>query len=244
MGIEHVTPDCLCEGKRCTKCKQLRCIGQYNKDKRLKSGLQSACKVCLHRDNKEWREENPEYNRGRIRAYHSLHPADEKEYWAQYKLRIDRREYHRSYRIQNIEKVRAKDRLFGHSPQKRAYSKRRYQQTREQQIANSTRWRKNNLARCAAREARRRTLKTLAGGSYTVAEWEDLKAKYTYSCLCCRKQEPEIKLTADHIIPVTKGGSSNIDNIQPLCGTCNTRKRTRIIDYRDSIHGKGHMEVI
>ena len=77
------------------------------------------------------------------------------------------------------------------------------------------------------REARKRK----NGGLHTVGEWEMLKAQYNWTCPACGKSEPEIKLTEDHIVPVSKGGSNNIENIQPLCGSCNSRKKVKIIAY-------------
>jgi len=49
----------------------------------------------------------------------------------------------------------------------------------------------------------RRVRKMKAEGNHTFKEWEDLKKKYNWTCLCCGKSEPEIKLTEDHIIPVS-----------------------------------------
>lgn len=78
----------------------------------------------------------------------------------------------------------------------------------------------------------RRTRKKGNGGKFTAKEWRALKEKYNYQCLRCKRSEPEIKLTIDHVIPLSKGGSNNIDNIQPLCSSCNSSKNGRYEDYR------------
>ena len=69
-----------------------------------------------------------------------------------------------------------------------------------------------------------------AGGSYTLEEWKALLNFCGNKCLCCGRGD--VELHADHIIPVAKGGTSNIDNIQPLCASCNSRKGAKTIDYR------------
>lgn len=70
-----------------------------------------------------------------------------------------------------------------------------------------------------------------ASGFYTERQWQELKHRYNYMCLCCKRQEPLISLTRDHIVPLAIGGSNDISNIQPLCGQCNRRKSTKIINY-------------
>ena len=77
----------------------------------------------------------------------------------------------------------------------------------------------------------RRALKLNAPGQHTQGEWETLKTQYGHRCPSCLRTAPEIVLTEDHIIPLSKGGSNYIENIQPLCRSCNSKKYTNIVKY-------------
>ena len=49
-----------------------------------------------------------------------------------------------------------------------------------------------------------------------------------YSCKECGRNNKQTTLHIDHIIPVSKGGRGNIDNLQTLCFDCNMAKHARI----------------
>ena len=90
-------------------------------------------------------------------------------------------------------------------------------------------WRKDNREICRRIAVARRARKRGAPGSYSLQEWLDLKKRYGFRCLGCGLPEPEIKLTVDHIIPLSKGGWNSIDNIQPLCLSCNCKKKDKLV---------------
>ena len=78
---------------------------------------------------------------------------------------------------------------------------------------------------------RNRQLKS-SEGSHTFEEWENLKKIFNYTCPSCLKKEDEITLSIDHIIPLSKGGTNYISNIQPLCRSCNSKKNVKTIIYQ------------
>lgn len=97
-------------------------------------------------------------------------------------------------------------------------------------------WRKANPERMRqlrkTENARRRARINGAEGKFTRAEWVALKERYGNKCLACGKTEAEVKITPDHVIPLALGGRNSIDNIQPLCWSCNAAKQDRVADYR------------
>jgi len=93
----------------------------------------------------------------------------------------------------------------------------------------SVRWAKRNPEKKAFENGKRRTRKANAEGSHTLEEWEELKKKHDYRCIICGKREPFVgqkseRLTEDHIISLSKKGTDDIGNIQPLCFSCNCKK--------------------
>jgi len=55
-----------------------------------------------------------------------------------------------------------------------------------------------------------------------------------YQCVCCGKVKARgVRLEMDHIIPVTLGGETTLDNLQTLCKECNIQKGSNIIDFKN-----------
>lgn len=48
-----------------------------------------------------------------------------------------------------------------------------------------------------------------------------------YRCQDCGASNKDIELEIDHIIPIVRGGSDELDNLQVLCKDCNIKKNNR-----------------
>lgn len=157
-----------------------------------------------------------------------------------------RRESSRQWKLRNPEKIEAYKQAT--VEQTRAHKRAWLERNRERHNQQTARWnathpettraiaqryRKRHPHKTVALAHKRRARLLAAPGRYTAAEFRALCALYDHTCLCCGRREPDIKLGPDHVIPLSKGGSNAIENIQPMCRHCNCRKRDKIIDYRD-----------
>ena len=68
-----------------------------------------------------------------------------------------------------------------------------------------------------------------SGPHFTAREWAELVEACGGRCLRCGVLDD---LTVDHVIPLGRGGSNAIENIQPLCSECNSIKGCETTDYR------------
>lgn len=111
-------------------------------------------------------------------------------------------------------------------PTRRLY----YAANREKVLAANRQWVKDNPER-AALISRLKKHRRRNAGVLTSDDWGTVLNVYDHRCLACGADET----TIDHVIPVSKGGTNTIDNVQPLCRDCNTRKGVKTIDYRPAM---------
>jgi 5-methylcytosine-specific restriction endonuclease McrA len=161
----------------------------------------------------------------------------DKKYFREYSAKFraahpeKNREYQKKWRDGNRAKLNAAVAAWAEENKDRikANNAARYQKDKERITARNKKHRQEHPEASRARVHKRRAIISRSGGSYTAAEWKELCKKYGNRCLDCGKRR---KLTADHVIPIAKGGTSNIDNIQPLCMPCNAKKHTGTKDFR------------
>ena len=167
------------------------------------------CKDCMKIIKNEWHNSHKKYHSDYMKKWYQ----ENKE------IHLNR---NRKWHIKNIEYHRfLNKKYYAEDPERRKRSKRNWLNKRPEYLA--------------IQKAIRRSREYKSQGSFSEEEWKQLKQKYNYRCLSCNRAEPEIKLTPDHVIPLILGGSSYINNIQPLCKSCNSYKYISIIDFRKNI---------
>lgn len=160
------------------------------------------------------------------------------------------RRIQRQYVVEHREEEKARKKKWEHAHRERLNAERRarYAQNPQPFRERTLRWRKahpeQHLEICRHDNKRRRARKMNAGGSISLLEWNKLKAQYAYQCLACGKREPEITLTMDHVIPLVKGGRHEITNVQPLCRSCNSHKKTNSTDFRNGRQPQMQFEIV
>ncbi len=129
-------------------------------------------------------------------------------------------EYKHGYYRQNRDSVRAR-------------GNRHYRETREQQLQRCRELRQKNPAAVREREvvchANQTARKRGISSRLSVEEWRSALARFGRRCCACGSGQ---SLTIDHVVPLSRGGDNTAENIQVLCGSCNSRKGTRTLDYR------------
>jgi 5-methylcytosine-specific restriction endonuclease McrA len=244
--------------KICSKCRTPKDFAGFSKDSTRVDGLDPHCKDCkaqyrkmnkerLREKSKTYYQENKEIINTRNNAYYASNGEKVKAHRQEnraakfvpkqlnlFKWDDLRAEYNRTYQIKNKENIKVTKKSYtAREKEKIKQNSRLYRLANlEKKRKYHRKWQVNNPDRIRQYGSFRRANKRNNGGKFTALEWQQLKEKHNFSCLCCQLQEPEVMITPDHVIPLSKGGSNAIENIQPLCKGCNFKKHTESTDYR------------
>ena len=96
----------------------------------------------------------------------------------------------------------------------------------------SREWFYSNPEKASEQRARRRSREYAVEGNYTGTELKNLYHRQKGKCIYCFKKitlKPKQKETchADHIYPISRGGTNDIKNIQLVCKKCNLTKHAK-----------------
>lgn len=173
------------------------------------------------------KEEKEFNNRTDCRKCHAKIVSDWKK-----KNKEKDKEHQKKWRDSNKEKKNLGTRIWQslNLDKRREASKRYYQSNKEKVHKANKSYLERNPEVINAIKNNRRAREKNAEGRISAKTWKEILNKYGNKCLCCGRTD--VKLTVDHIVPLSKGGTNNSDNLQPLCISCNSSKHTKTIDYR------------
>lgn len=218
------------ETKACTKCREVRPLTDFCKDRKRKDGLSLHCKACRQSYHAKNRDKSLAQMRDYYRANRDEISAQRKERYLE--NREQRIEDARAYYWKNRESRKIAYREWHASNREKANADRRLNRLAnlEREKATSAAW--YELNREVVFEANRRRRARLAD-AYTVPfTSEQLASRLAYyggRCWICGAPWEHW----DHVKPLAKGGAHMLANLRPACAGCNLGKGARWPYVRD-----------
>jgi len=198
--------------KQCSKCEQFFPATPefFDRTKLQKSGLYPSCKVC----GKVYYESHKEQRR----IYDKQRQPQKTEYARQYRQTEKNKAYRREYAVQYHQE---------HPEQKKRYYERHSEEINVQRRQHRKDYPDLYAGIDRAHKHKRRAQKRASQGAYTPQQLQEQMHRQKSKCYYCKMKLGMI-YHADHVVPLSRGGSNDISNIVIACPTCNMRKHARL----------------
>jgi len=189
----------------------------FSRDSSHKDGFRSHCKTCEKRRAKAYRDTHQEQCQITSKAYRDAHKEEiAAKVSARQKQSETYKTYQKRYHQEHIDEI--------HRVQKEQYeANKAFLQERQRAYGKTEQGRIVSRAH----KHRRKAQKRMSEGSYTSQQLKEQLLRQKSRCYYCKK-----KLTqnwhADHVVPLSKGGSNTIENIVIACEPCNLHKSSKL----------------
>ena len=168
--------------------------------------------MCPKHYQQWWRDTHPGYDAARAKIYRQRNP--EKKNASNRAYRERNKEYCRQKNREWIEKNKGKyltDAL-------------RYRTINKEKVnAGNRAWRIKYPERARKSDSIKKARRYNAPGSFLPQQITELYKKQKGNCVIC-KSTLHKKFHVDHVMPLARGGTNYIENIQLLCAPCNMSK--------------------
>lgn len=129
--------------------------------------------------------------------------------------------------IKEIEEKQTYDELFGINPKNILDKKEKEKiiiNDRVRYRKQNRKWYINHPKYYSMSWQKRRARKLLLPDTLTLKQWKQVKECFNNKCAYCGTELP---LTKEHFVPLNKGGEYTINNIIPVCLSCNSSKKDK-----------------
>jgi 5-methylcytosine-specific restriction endonuclease McrA len=208
------------EGKYGRRAKCKKCLAQIEKERRVTRPSTEEQKEAARRRTKAWAGANPERVKANAKKNYQAHPERAKA-------------AAKAWQNRNPEKRLIAFKVWvRNNPEKAKAASKRWRENNPEKVRDlyknwvaSNRERVRELNRkwyTEHPEHRRFRYEATHNSDFTFDQWLEILVEFGHKCVYCGHSD--VKLTMDHVIPISKGGLHTKDNIVPACRSCNSKK--------------------
>lgn len=205
--------------KQCTKCKKVKKLEAFSVNKRnKKTGRQPKCKEC----NRAYYQANTERTRERVRRHYEENHDEvlerRRELARRPEAKAKKAQWDKVYYIKNKEQI--SERYKEWAKANRDHLNEYWKEWYHKNLVHA------RLQSKIATHKRRVWAKINGNNTLTVKQTEELLERHPY-CEYCGKFD--VRLTIDHIKPLSRGGQNCIENVTMACISCNLSKGDKLL---------------